>query len=401
VLEPSAAVVDLVDRVDRLVADEGVVTRPVQLLADAEVLLEQFARLTTVVVRRLADASAVDATSELFGRSLGSWLAEDLMLPGYDVARLKRLVRWLPSFPQTMAELAAGRINAGHADAIVKALTTLPAELHETLEPLLLAQAHEDTPSGVAEVVDSLLEALGYEKASNVRRERRMAERGIDLATTMDGMRTISGNLTADVAAKLETALARAAQKCGPEDDRTTRQRMHDAIAEIADVYLAQCDQPRFGGAPTTVVVTIPLHVLEQRLAEQWVNLPTGRITADAARRMACDANVVPVVLGTRGEVLDIGRASRDFTEAMRRAAWIEQQGRCAFPGCRRRCVELHHIEWWSRGGPTSLDNAAWLCAYHHWLVHEGGWTLCRGPDRSFVFTGPTGNERSRHPNAA
>jgi len=115
-----------------------------------------------------------------------------------------------------------------------------------------------------------------------------------------------------------------------------------------------------------------------------------------SARRLACDAQVIPVVLGGRGEVLDIGRASREFNEAIRRAAFIEQDGTCAFRGCHRRCMELHHIVWWTHGGHTSLDNAAWLCAYHHWLVHEGGWTLSRAPDRSFVWTSPTGEVRRR-----
>jgi len=55
--------------------------------------------------------------------------------------------------------------------------------------------------------------------------------------------------------------------------------------------------------------------------------------------------------------------------------------------------MDLHHIEWWSNGGTTDLDNAAWLCAFHHWLVHEARWTMRRDKARSYVFTAPDGRE--------
>jgi hypothetical protein len=178
--------------------------------------------------------------------------------------------------------------------------------------------------------------------------------------------------------------------------------RDHDALATIARSSLEAAGQPSFNGSPVGVLLTIPYDVLEDRLRESWLTLPSGmKVSAETARRFACDAEIVPTVLGTKSEVLDIGRSSRQFTSAQRRAAYLEQGGRCAFPKCRRKCVELHHIEWWSHGGSTSLDNGAWLCAFHHWLVHEGGWQLKRGPDRSFVWTNQIGWEQIRDISAA
>ena len=84
------------------------------------------------------------------------------------------------------------------------------------------------------------------------------------------------------------------------------------------------------------------------------------------------------------------------FSTAIRRAALIRDDHSCAFGGCRRPVRELHHVQWWSRGGATSLDNAAWLCAFHHWLVHEGGWSMaamCNG----WIFTDPGGAEHRFH----
>jgi hypothetical protein len=103
-------------------------------------------------------------------------------------------------------------------------------------------------------------------------------------------------------------------------------------------------------------------------------------------------------VLGSRSEILDIGQANREFTVAQRRAAYLRDNGKCAFPDCRGKVAELHHIWFRRRGGPGTLDNAAWVCRFHHWLVHEGSWTLRRDPaDKSYLWTGPHGQQRIRH----
>ena len=79
----------------------------------------------------------------------------------------------------------------------------------------------------------------------------------------------------------------------------------------------------------------MPLEVLEGRLREQWLTLPSGaQISAETARRLACDAGIVPVVLGSDREILDIGKLDHEFTTAQRRAAWYRDGGKCAFPGC-------------------------------------------------------------------
>ena len=140
------------------------------------------------------------------------------------------------------------------------------------------------------------------------------------------------------------------------------------------------------------------LQTLENELLEKWLTLPSGAvISAATARRMACDAEIIPVVLGSNSEVLDIGVANHEFTTAIRRAAYQRDRGRCAFPGCCNPVSELHHIVFRRNGGATSLDNAAWLCSYHHWLVHDGRWTLTRLPTNDYLWTGPQGQQRIRH----
>jgi hypothetical protein len=191
----------------------------------------------------------------------------------------------------------------------------------------------------------------------------------------------------------------------GLEDERTTAQRAHDGLETIVDHYLDTADQPDAGGErPARATVTIPLATLEDRLSKTWAWLDSGApISPEVARRLACDAEIIPVVLGGRGEVLDIGQSRRAFSMAIRRAAKLRDGGRCVFPHCQRPPAELHHILHWARGGASSLDNAAWLCAFHHWLVHEGCWSMRRDADGTCTFTSPAGIERTslRHTQAA
>ena len=103
----------------------------------------------------------------------------------------------------------------------------------------------------------------------------------------------------------------------------------------------------------------------------------TGKLLApETIRRMACDATIIPVVLGTDSEVLDVGRAKRLFTPGMLHALWLRDKG-CTIPGCWAPpfWADAHHIVHWADGGPTALTNAALLCGRHHTLAHQRGWT--------------------------
>ena len=107
-----------------------------------------------------------------------------------------------------------------------------------------------------------------------------------------------------------------------------------------------------------------------------------AELSPAAIRRLACDADIIPVVLGTHGEVLDVGRTHRLVTPALWRAL-VCRDRHCAFPGCTRPPVmcHAHHITHWADGGPTALDNLVLLCGHHHRIIHHTPWQVRLNPD--------------------
>ncbi|MDQ0733720.1 HNH endonuclease [Arthrobacter agilis] len=101
------------------------------------------------------------------------------------------------------------------------------------------------------------------------------------------------------------------------------------------------------------------------------------QVSARTIRTLACDADLIPLVLGSTGQILDIGRAQRLFPPHLRRALVARDKG-CAFPDCSipASWCEAHHMTPWSRGGRTSISNGVLLCTRHHHVIHQGTWTV-------------------------
>jgi hypothetical protein len=340
----------------------------------------------------------------LSGRQTKRFLVEELHMEPGAAGRTMRLARGLPYAELTAQTLAAGDINDEHALLILKVLKHVTdPELREVVEAELIKLAVDNPPFLVARAVDSILTMLGVEKSAADAHDRRFAERGVGLDETLGGTGSLNGTLTPLLREKLAAYFAAAAQKAGPEDERTQRQRQHDALEDLVDFGLAeQPDLSPVHGERPRVVVHIPYELLAGLVSDHEAVATLGSgvaISPATARRLACDAQILPVVLGTDSEVLDIGSLSRTPTVAITRATHIRDGGRCTFPGCGNTKLRQHHMKFWSLHHETSYDVMAWVCTFHHWLVHEGGWTMRRESGRTYVWTSPIGCEvRTRPP---
>ncbi len=114
------------------------------------------------------------------------------------------------------------------------------------------------------------------------------------------------------------------------------------------------------------------------------------RVSAETARRLACDAAKVTLHHGPAGEVLSVGRGTRTLSPALRRALAARDR-HCRFPGCTATRCDGHHIRHWAHGGTTALDNLVLLCRRHHRAVHEEGFGVTLGDDGEAHFVRPDG----------
>jgi HNH endonuclease len=104
-----------------------------------------------------------------------------------------------------------------------------------------------------------------------------------------------------------------------------------------------------------------------------------------------CGAALSWMAHAAGGAVLDLGRRRRRASKAIRKAARERDHGRCRYPGCESRRVDLHHIQHWANGGPTSLHNLVSLCKQHHMAVHDRGCLIAARPGGTFTFYAPGG----------
>ena len=164
-----------------------------------------------------------------------------------------------------------------------------------------------------------------------------------------------------------------------------------DALAWMAERVFESGDAPALSPDRHEIVVHVEADVLADGGAGRCEIEHRTAIAAETARRLCCDAGIVPVVDGPNGEPLSVGRRTRSIPPAVRRALSNRDRG-CRFPGCpATERLHGHHVRHWAEGGETSLDNLVLLCPTHHRLVHEGGFDVQRLDDGAFRFTNPYG----------
>jgi hypothetical protein len=286
-----------------------------------------------------------------------------------------------PRLPETAAAVAEHAIGAADVAVIRSILARFPGhigtEQRAQVEAELARQARILDAGQLAVLGKRMLAYLDQDgRPPKDHPESRRWLRFRDC----DGGVELAGWLDREAAEIVRSALSPlAAPRPATEvevDLRTAVQRDADALVELAQRALGSGELPTEGAERPQVVVTVSLPVLQGLIGSASLALG-GPINADIARRIACDAQVIPVVLGARSEPLDIGRTSRTVSTAIRRAV-ILRDGGCAFPGCSipARWCEIHHIIHWADGGPTSLANCAALCGRHHNLMHHTDWRI-------------------------
>lgn len=365
------------------------------------------ARLAELRLRVLA--SAGDVADAEGSRDVAAWWSHHT-LSEPDAARADdRLAHALDQRrTQLAAALASGRCSVAQARVIVRALDELPdhvgQEIVASAEATLVAYAEHFRPSELRRLGRRILDIVAPEIA-DAEEARRLAdlERHADRKTRLslrplgDGTTRLSGLLPDVAAHRLKTYLEafaspRAAtsstagepdaEACGrraPADRMPYPRRLGRAFCAVLE-HLDPAKLPHHGGDATTLMVTMTLDQLRAELATAGILSPDAvdGLTAGEARRLACTAGIIPVVLGGRSEILDLGRTRRLFSPAQRKALRLRDR-QCRAEGCTVQATwtEAHHVRSWVAGGRTDLDNAILLCNHHHHRAHD----TCYAPD--------------------
>lgn len=368
-------------------------------------LTEARSQLDALTLRVLAES---DDIADAHGmRDVAAWLAVETRTTTRTARRDLALARGLRGHAYVADGLASGVLRAEQAGAIVEAVDALPAavdsETRDRARLTLLTMALEHDAKDLRQIGKRILDIVAPEvgeshEAKALAEEEARAAASVQLTLVEDDgtgrchVRFTGPSSIAKMLKRQLLALANPARhdEADLTDDngalKPLRRRLGEAFIEYVERFPAD-RTPQTGGVNATVVVTM---TLEQLLAENATAMldDGSRMSAGQARRLACEAGIIPAVLGSKSQPLDLGRAMRLFSKAQRIALGLRDGG-CTAQGCETSAsgCHAHHDDPWSRHGLTDLASGRLLCPRHHRLAHNPRYEMTIHADNSVTFS--------------
>jgi hypothetical protein len=202
---------------------------------------------------------------------------------------------------------------------------------------------------------------------------------------TLTGLEAAEYEATRD--AFLESSAEESTEFSAEDSGRPTRtpgQRRADAFMGLVRTGMAHAQDGHAAGADRYQVHLVQL---ANTSMEHLDGTPVDAVTAE---RVNCDCSTVEHLVRADGEHLSVGRKTRVWSTAQRRAITVRDGGRCRFPGCQRQVVDIHHLQPWEHDGRTDLDNGMLCCPRHHTLLHDG-FIATGDANHSITFARPDG----------
>jgi Domain of unknown function (DUF222) len=303
--------------------------------------------------------------------SAAAWVARRHGLSQGAAETRMHTARALEEMPLVAEALSRGDISTAATDALVRAREAAP-DAFACVEGGMVERARSLSHRDLRAELDRWRQNVdaGHDE------DDRHARRRFTAVVNADAMVRTDGELDPENGQVLITALRAkvdAWARTLADDLRTPAQRRADALGEICREWLDLAERPGLGGERPHVVVTMDLAALEARTGGRASLQDVGPITAETARRLACDASVTRVVTDARSVPLEVGRATKAVSPAIRRALAVRDGG-CAFPGCERPpgWCDAHHVKHWADGGETGPSNLVLVCRPHHRVIHRG-----------------------------
>jgi hypothetical protein len=369
------------------------------------------AQLDAMQLKVLAQAELSEATTDTGAATAADWLAVETQQVRRDTRSELKLAQKLDHHDTLSSAMARGDVNLAQALAIVASLEQLPTrgefaispEQRTAAEVHLVKLAADHDAQQLRYLGRHLFEVIAPELADQVAGKQLEAEEARALQRTTltmweDDEGTTHGRfripaLYGQMLDKMLMSLTApsrsvATNTTGIDPDLPAPVRRGIAFTQILETVHAK-DLPTAGGCGATIVVTMTLEQLLADLDAAGVcTLDTGgRISASEARRLACSAGIIPMVLGGKSQPLDIGRKRRFHTEAMRVAMSVRDKS-CTAEQCETPpgLCHAHHDHPWSQGGKTNVRSGRLLCPHHHRRLHDPGYLTTHLPNGKLSF---------------
>ncbi|HEY0948935.1 HNH endonuclease signature motif containing protein [Nocardioides sp.] len=362
------------------------------------------ARVTELQARLATHARSVGVAEQVGATSVPNWWAHQTRMANAAAHRIAKLGAGLDEHPLVHTAMKSGDLMPDQAAVIIHAVDELPdhvdAALRERAEAHLVGEAaHYDARAlanlgrGLLHVIDP--EAADAHEAKLLEREEQAAAAKTRLTAREDPDGIVRGTFALPGAQwqmwkKQLLAIAAPKHRAAVEGHLGERkpgpQRMGLALAEWIERYPAD-RLPDSGGVSATVVVTIPVETLQG--GPKPGVLDTGAVISPGqARRMACEAGILPLVLGGKSEILDAGRTRR-FHSKTQRIAIAQRDKHCTAEGCDwpPGMCHIHHDPAWASGGPTDVEHGRLLCPRHHARAHDPTYAMTKLPGGKVAFT--------------
>ncbi|MGY0537611.1 HNH endonuclease signature motif containing protein [Nocardioides sp. YJ-D4] len=374
------------------------------LLARLEKLQAQQAALKLRVL-----ATAGDIAEETGAKDASGWMRTDLLVDKSVARSQVKLATSVAKYDLVADGLAEGVVSQDKARVITQALDKIEADPVASGEDLVLAEkllvdyAGRLTANELRIVGRRILREIdparfedAEAKALLAEEERAQQKTALRVWDNHDGTVGFDGVLPVSMGMRFKRLVEAWAQPRKqqlvakgaplPPWERLMGQGFARLLETVDPAAL-----PRHGGDATVVNVVISLEELRKDLGIATLGYDETNgttISAAEARRMACNATIIPWVLGGDSEVLDAGRGSRFFQPIQRKAMRLQHKC-CQAEGCDMppEWCDAHHLEPWAAGGKTDLKDGALLCPHHHRLAHNAAYVHERLPDGTLRFT--------------
>jgi len=319
--------------------------------------------------------------------SCTDWLVARCGLNRVTAREKLRVARELSRRPRVREAFAAGALSYSKVRAI------LAIGANEETDTWLLKLAERGTAADLQIAVRHYQELRDQEKPvdSYLRRWDKAAVRS---NRTFDRMMVIETIAPVEEGQEI-LAYLRAAEAAGPVDAAaSTGERRLRALLDLVRTGAANLDTPSdsSGADRYTLHAVADLAVLAGAGDGRAELLDGTRVAPETIQRWTCDSAIVRHVLKGESEPIDIGRKTKIWTTAQRRAIIVRDHGKCRWPNCWRRTCDIHHVVWFDEdGGITAVCNGCLLCPHHHTYVHERGFKITGEPNAILRFWRPDG----------